>query len=77
MSGVFVPPLPGNLGVFPYLCMLVLSLFGVNRETALVYGFVLQMVVYLPIIVFGSGCMVRENWALRRSSLACRGDVQS
>jgi len=81
MSGVFVPPLPGNLGVFPYLCVLVLSLFGVNRETALVYGFVLQMVVYLPIIVFGSGCMVWENWALRRSSLACRGagrgDVQS
>lgn len=80
MSGVSVPPLPGNLGVFPYLCVLVLSLFGVNRETSLVYGIVLQIVAYLPLIVLGSASMLWENWSLRRSSLlsreARRGDVQ-
>jgi uncharacterized protein (TIRG00374 family) len=72
MSGVSVPPLPGNLGVFPYLCVLVLSLFGVNRETALVYGIVLQMVAYFPLIVLGSGCMLWENRSSRRSSLMSR-----
>jgi uncharacterized protein (TIRG00374 family) len=67
MSGVAVPPLPGNLGVFPYLCQLVLSLYGVDRETALIYGVTLQMVAYLPLIVLGSACMLWENWSLRRS----------
>ena len=61
MSGVSIPPLPGNLGVFPYLCTLVLSLFGVDRETSLAYGLVLQGVVYLPLILLGSLCMLREN----------------
>jgi uncharacterized protein (TIRG00374 family) len=68
MSGVALPPLPGNIGVIPYLCQLVLSLFGINRETALVYGVVLQMVAYLPLVVLGSGCLLRENWSLRRSA---------
>jgi uncharacterized membrane protein YbhN (UPF0104 family) len=62
MSGVAVPPLPGNLGVFPYLSQLVLSLFGVSRETALVYGIVLQVVAYLPLIILGTGCLLWENW---------------
>jgi uncharacterized protein (TIRG00374 family) len=68
MSGVSVPPLPGNLGVFPYLCVLVLTLFEVDRETALAYGIVLQMVAYLPLIVLGSLCMLWQNWSLRRAS---------
>jgi uncharacterized membrane protein YbhN (UPF0104 family) len=75
MSGVAVPPLPGNLGVFPYLCMLVLSLFDLSRETSLAYGITLQMVAYLPLIVVGLGCMVWENWSLRRSSPA-RGPAE-
>ena len=68
MSGVAVPRLPGNLGVFPYLCQLVLSLFGVGRETAFVYGIVLQLVVNLPLIILGSASLLWENWSLRRSS---------
>ncbi len=68
MSGVAVAPLPGNLGVFPFLCQLVLSLFGVTRETALIYGVVLQLVVNLPLLVLGSASMLWENWSLRRSS---------
>jgi glycosyltransferase 2 family protein len=67
MSGVAVPPLPGNLGVFPYLCQLVLSLFGVHRETGLIFGLVLQAASYLPVIILGLACLLRENAALRRS----------
>lgn len=61
MSGAAAPPLPGNIGVFPYLCILVLSLFGVKRETGLVYGVTLQAVVYLPLIVLGSICLLRKS----------------
>lgn len=67
MSGVAVPPLPGNLGVFPYLCQLVLSLFGVDRETGLVFGLVLQAAAYLPVIILGLICLLRENATLRRT----------
>jgi hypothetical protein len=67
MSGVAVPPLPGNLGVFPYLCQLTLSMFGVDRETGLVFGLVLQAASYVPVIVLGLVCLLRENAALRRS----------
>ncbi len=70
MSGVAVPPLPGNLGVFPYLCQLTLSLFGVPAETGLVYGLVLQAVAYLPLVVLGLVLLLRENWTLRRASSA-------
>jgi uncharacterized protein (TIRG00374 family) len=70
MSGVAVPPLPGNLGVYVYLCQLVLSLFGVSRETALAYGITLQVVTYIPLIVIGAACMLWENWSRRRSSPA-------
>jgi uncharacterized membrane protein YbhN (UPF0104 family) len=74
MSGVAIPPLPGNLGVFPYLSQLVLSLFGVSRETALVYGIVLQLVAYLPLILLGIGCLLWENWKLRLSPGSSRAD---
>ncbi|MFZ5919262.1 MAG: lysylphosphatidylglycerol synthase transmembrane domain-containing protein [Chloroflexota bacterium] len=65
MSGVAVPPLPGNMGVFPYLCVLVLSLFGVERELGLAYGITLQLVAYLPLIVIGLACLLWENRLLR------------
>lgn len=66
MSGVALPPLPGNLGVFVYLCILVLSLFAVNRETALIYGITLQIVAFLPLIAIGLVCMFWENWHVKR-----------
>lgn len=68
MGGVALPPLPGNLGVFVFLCILVLSLFDVNRETALIYGITLQIVAFLPLIAIGLACMFWENWHVRRSS---------
>jgi uncharacterized protein (TIRG00374 family) len=53
MSAVSAPRLPGNQGVLVYLSVLVLSLFGVGQETALLYGISLQGVIYLPLIVLG------------------------
>ncbi len=64
MSGVAVPPLPGNLGVFPYLSQVVLTLFGVERGLALAYGITLQAVAYLPLVLVGLACLIGENWRL-------------
>jgi N-acetylglucosaminyldiphosphoundecaprenol N-acetyl-beta-D-mannosaminyltransferase len=67
MSGVAVPPLPGSLGVFPYLCVLVLSLFDVSRERSLAYGLALQAVAYAPLILLGTVSLLRQHWRARRS----------
>jgi uncharacterized membrane protein YbhN (UPF0104 family) len=72
ISGVAVPPLPGNVGVSAYLCQLVLSLFGTDQETAFVYGVTVQIVVYLPLVALGSICLLRENWSLRHAAPTSR-----
>jgi hypothetical protein len=77
MSGVALPPLPGNLGVFVYLCILVLSLFDVNRETALVYGITLQIVAFLPLVVVGLACLLWENLHAKRESAISQPDQAS
>lgn len=48
-----LPTSPGRLGVFHYLCVVVLALFGVERDVALAYGLVLHIVAYLPTAVGG------------------------
>jgi uncharacterized protein (TIRG00374 family) len=53
MTGAAVPAAPLQLGVFHYLCVLTLSLFGVQRSVALSYAVVLHLVVHVPIVVGG------------------------
>jgi len=53
MSGIVVPTLPGNVGVFPYFSMVVLSFFGVSRANGLAFGFLLHLVVYMPLLILG------------------------
>lgn len=53
MAGLNLPTLPGKVGVFEYACLLALGQFGVDPSRTLSYGILLQVVVYLPIIVFG------------------------
>jgi uncharacterized membrane protein YbhN (UPF0104 family) len=64
MSAIAVPRLPGSQGVLVYLCVLVLSLFGVSRETALLYGITLQAVVLIPVLVLGSISMLATSRSL-------------
>jgi glycosyltransferase 2 family protein len=51
--GITVPSVPGRVGVFQYLCILGLALFGVTQETALSYGLLLHAVVLLPTFSLG------------------------
>lgn len=58
--GVAVPSAPGKLGVFQYLCVLALGFFGIDRGTALGYGFLLYAVVFLPPVVLGAAALWLE-----------------
>ncbi len=53
IAGISVVTVPGRLGVFEWICVLVLSLYGVEQAQALSYGFLLHALVYLPVLFGG------------------------
>lgn len=65
LVGVTVPA-PGKLGVFHYLCVLTLSLFAVDRGTALSYSVVMYLVAFAPDVILGLCFLWRENLQLWR-----------
>jgi hypothetical protein len=52
--GAVVPSSPGRVGLFHYLAVISLALFGVAKAPALSYGIVLHIVVYGPTAVLGA-----------------------
>ena len=48
-----IPTTPGRVGLFHYLCVVSLAIFGVDRDVALSYSLVLHVLVYLPMMVGG------------------------
>jgi len=59
--GIKIPSLPGNIGVFEYLCVLSLSLFSINDSLALSFGFLLHFILLLPPSLLGALCLSRED----------------
>lgn len=55
----------GGLGVFHVICQEALVLFGVDRELALGYGFVLHFVVFVPGAMLGAVALLRTSGSLR------------
>jgi hypothetical protein len=51
--GAVVPSSPGLVGVVHFIAVAVLSLFGVDHDVALSYGFVLHLVMVGPVVVLG------------------------
>ncbi len=53
LVGGYVPSSPGRIGVFQALCILSLSLFGVDKSVGLTYGILLYLIAYGTPIVAG------------------------
>lgn len=70
--GLVVPSSPARIGIFHYLCLVSLSMLGVEEAQALAYGIVLHFAVVLPVLVAGLVCLWRENLTLYR--LAAEAD---
>lgn len=51
---VSLPSVPGNIGLFQYICVLTLSVFGVSQAMAVSYGILLHLVAFVPPILLGS-----------------------
>jgi hypothetical protein len=75
--GMVVPSSPGYVGVFEYLCVVSLSLFGVTKEVALGYALVLHALAYLvPILLGGLAIWVEGYSYARLRSLLAHGKSQ-
>ena len=57
-----LPTSPGRVGLFHYLCVISLAVFGVQRDLALSYSLVLHVLTYLPMVVGGPLCLWLENY---------------
>lgn len=70
--GGLVPSSPGKVGVFQYLCILGLSLFGVDKGLGLTYGILLYLVAYAPMALAGVVLLWWQGINLKRVTA---GDV--
>ena len=64
--GASLPASPGRLGVFHYLAVQGLALFGVGREVALAFAIILHFIAYVLMGLAGAICLWRENLELQR-----------
>ncbi len=64
--GGIVPSSPGKLGVFQYLCILTLGVFGVDKSAGLTYGILLYLIAYGTPIILGVLCLWWGGVNLRR-----------
>lgn len=51
--GIVLPSAPARIGIFEYICILCLAVFGVGQAEALGYGILLHALIFLPIAVMG------------------------
>jgi len=61
--GMVVPASPGHLGVFEYLTVVALSLFGIGQEVALAFALLVHAVGYLAPVVMGGFAIWREGYS--------------
>jgi hypothetical protein len=54
--GTRVPALPANLGVFHYLVIVALGVYGVDESAALAYAILLHLVVFILTALIGAAC---------------------
>ena len=66
-AGIVVSASPGTVGIFEYICILALSVFGVSQVFALGYGILLHAVLLLPQMVLG--LLSFFIWGMRVQSL--------
>ncbi len=68
LVGGYVPSAPGKIGVFQALCILALSLFGVDKGIGLTYGILLYLIALGTPVVAGIAVLWWGGISLRRVS---------
>ena len=61
-AGSVPPSLPGRLGIYNYLTVLTLGLYGVGRAEAATYSIALYITAYVPKLVLGALVAADPTW---------------
>lgn len=64
--GIAVPSSPGYVGTFQYFIILALSVFNVDKTTALSYSIVLHTIQFVVTIVIGWICLCKEHISFKK-----------
>jgi len=59
------PSSPGKLGVFHYLAVLALAVYGINKDLALSFGVLLYIIALLPKVIIGAMILVFSKWNMK------------
>jgi uncharacterized protein (TIRG00374 family) len=71
-AGISAPGVPGRIGLFQYLCVLALGIFGTDQVTSLGYGVLLQAIILVPTTLVSLVFMGNSGILTRRVRL---GDI--
>lgn len=52
--GTLLPVSPGSVGIYQVICALVLSTWGIARETGFGFGLLMQAVLFVPVYLAGA-----------------------
>lgn len=63
--GSVPPSVPGKIGIFEYMVILGLTLFGISKTDALSYGLMLHLVSFVPKILLGFFFMAGLNFSIK------------
>jgi glycosyltransferase 2 family protein len=66
-AGSVPPSLPGRLGIYNYLTVLTLGLYGVGRAQAATYSIALYLTAYVPKLLLGALIAADPSWRPWRS----------
>jgi uncharacterized protein (TIRG00374 family) len=72
-GGVAVPTTPGKIGVFQYLCVAALAVFGVDAAVGFGYGLVLYALIVGVMAVWAALALWQRSWGLQRWREASAG----
>jgi hypothetical protein len=61
-AGSVPPSLPGRLGIYNYLTVLTLGLYGIDRAEAATYSIALYIVAYVPKVILGALVTADPSW---------------
>lgn len=73
--GLIIPSSPGYIGVYQFLCVISLSTFAVEKETALGFSIIYQALWFLPLTFLGLVFLWKENLSLARLK-TMKGELQ-
>ena len=69
-AGISLPSIPGRIGVFEYICVLTLAVFGIGQSAAFTYGVLLHSIVFIPPMLLGWLFIFMLGLPARRAMLA-------